>query len=202
MSEIPWEAIEKRFDDAEKNEKIRPFLKELNFISNPRIRQFTENILTMLPDYFFIIPASSTGKYHPSYTLGEGGLTKHVKAAIRIAHGLTCLYDFTELDKDVIFSALILHDGMKNGLKHSRYTVHEHPLVMSDFIKAQNNIISPGILNAICGCIESHMGQWISSKYSKIVLPLPKTNFKTSCIYVIISQLESTWNLISKLIDG
>ena len=73
----------------------------------------------MLPDYFYEIPASSTGKYHPDFSLGEGGLVRHVKVAVRLAKELLdnpCIGDkYTNNEKDIMIFTLILHDGLKSG---------------------------------------------------------------------------------------
>ena len=66
----------------------KEFSKELNFIKNDRIRKSLETMLKKLPDYFYEVPASSTGKYHPSFALGNKGLLRHTKVAVRIAHEL------------------------------------------------------------------------------------------------------------------
>ena len=58
------------------------FNNELSRFTNDNVRASAETILNMLPDYFYEIPASSTGKYHPSFSLGDGGLVRHVKAAM------------------------------------------------------------------------------------------------------------------------
>ena len=64
------------------------FKNEINYIKNDRIKNSLITMINKLPDYFFLVPASSTGKYHPDYALGEGGLLRHTKAAVRIAHEL------------------------------------------------------------------------------------------------------------------
>lgn len=64
------------------------FNKEISYIKNERIRNSLITILDLLPDYFYHIPASSTGKYHPEFTLGDKGLVRHTKAAVRIAYEL------------------------------------------------------------------------------------------------------------------
>jgi hypothetical protein len=51
-----------------KEEKVSIFQYELFHFTVPRIREYIEWCLSVLPDYFYKIPASSTGKYHPSYT--------------------------------------------------------------------------------------------------------------------------------------
>ena len=97
------------------------FKYELSFIKDSKIREFTIKAIEVLPDYFFKVAASSTGKYHPQYALGEGGLVRHTKAAVRIALELfrceTVTGHFPDEVKDIIISALILHDGAKHGLK-------------------------------------------------------------------------------------
>ncbi len=40
--------------------------KELDFISNDVIHDFVSVALDKLPEYFWSVPASSSGKYHPS----------------------------------------------------------------------------------------------------------------------------------------
>ena len=45
-------------------------------------------LIELLPNYFFEVPASSTGKYHPEFALGDGGLIRHTKVAVRIAYEL------------------------------------------------------------------------------------------------------------------
>ncbi len=64
------------------------FQEEINYIQNSNIRRSLEIMIEKLPDYFFEVEASSTGKYHPSYALGMGGLLRHTKAAVRIAYEL------------------------------------------------------------------------------------------------------------------
>lgn len=157
-------------------EKVSLFEKELNLIQNKEIKSFTVNMLTVLPDYFFTIPASSTGKYHPKYALGEGGLVRHVKAAVGIAEMLFEISNFTVEQKDVIISALILHDGCKNGKVGSvgDYTVFRHPLEMVELIKENYKENKP-FINSVCICIASHMGKWNKDYKSSATLPLPET---------------------------
>ena len=65
-------------------EKTKIFEPEIKLIKDERLRNNLEIIINNLPDYFFIVPASSTGKYHPAFSLGEGGLLRHSKVAFRI----------------------------------------------------------------------------------------------------------------------
>ena len=118
--------------------KHEVFTRELKYIKDERIRKSCETILDLLPDYFYEIPASSTGKYHPSFSLGNGGLVRHVKVAVRIAKELLdnpCIGDkYTKGEKDIIIFTLILHDGLKSGLVHNRYTQANHPTLIKNFV--------------------------------------------------------------------
>ena len=103
-------------------DKIKAFEPELSFIKDQLIRQFVENAIEIMPDYFFEVGASSTGKYHPVYSLGEGGLLRHTKSAIRIAIELSRLewWHFTDEEVDLAIVALVLHDGWKHGKEDSQ----------------------------------------------------------------------------------
>ena len=74
-------------------DRIEIFKKELSLIKDNSIRKFVEDFLNQVPEYFFNVAASSTGKYHPDYALGEGGLIRHTKAATRIGYIRTGLWN-------------------------------------------------------------------------------------------------------------
>lgn len=160
--------------------KANIFQTELGYIRNEKYRQDAEFLIEKLPDYFFEIPASSTGKYHPSFASTKGGLVKHTKVAVRIAHELlendTVGAKFTLREKDLIIVALLLHDGLKSGLEKSKYTLFEHPLLVSKYIMEQKECLQMEIddIRFVCTLIESHMGQWTYDSYhQKEVLPKP-----------------------------
>jgi len=166
-------------------EKVKHFEQELEYIKDPKIRGFTEKAIEDMPDYFFEVTSSSTGKYHPSYALGKGGLLRHTRAAVRIAIELFRMDMFNyfgEEGKDLIISSLILHDGRKFGNTLGNHTITEHPLVQTFSMK--NNLPLTGLLQKeqfeiICGNIDSHMGQWNTANRSKKeVMPKPKSKMQ------------------------
>ena len=176
-------------------EKIETFSKELGFIQNENIRKFVEKALTVVPDYFYEVPASSTGKYHPSYALGEGGLVRHTRAAVGIAHELLNLemMKYTQDEKDMMISALILHDTYKSGRNHAKFTVTEHPIIAAEFCAEDpnlNEIISTEQRNFIAQCVSTHMGQWTKDfKTHTDVLDKPKTKYQ--CFVHLCDYLAS-----------
>ena len=165
-------------------DKLKVFEKELDYIINPKVKEFTEKAIQSLPDYFFSVPASSTGKYHPTYALGEGGLVRHVRAVIRIAvqlYNLEMFNHFTEYEKDLMLSALFLHDGAKSGIPQSNFTVAEHPTIVADYILNNpelNTILPIEDMELLLGGIRTHMGQWNLNFQKQEVLPKPRTKFQ------------------------
>lgn len=162
----------------EANEKIAKFKKELDCIQDERIRESACTLVGLLPDYYFREPASSTGKYHPRFSLGEGGLVRHVKCAVKYAVELFNIYKFDSHTKDLIIFALIIHDGVKKGIVETRYTKFNHPLLIADFIKnnADKMKLTEDETAMLSGLVASHMGKWNTNDYEPgIILPLPKT---------------------------
>lgn len=174
--------------------KIDFFQKEMEYIQNIEYVEIFKRLIELLPDYFFEVAASSTGKYHPKFSLGEGGLLRHTKVAVRIAYELlsdSCIGDkYTSREKDLFILALTMHDGVKHGIPKENYVRADHPLLVSKLI--QENKTQLGIndedLQFICSVIETHMGPWNTHPYTKEeILPIPKDkyqNFVHMCDYL------------------
>ena len=156
------------------------FNKELNYIQNNNLRNFISNVLNDLPDYFRHIGASTSGKYHPAYTLGEGGLIRHTRAAVGIAKELIrAEIPFAEIknetETDIVYASLILHDGLKCGMWEDK-TAFNHPILMSNFIEEESikyDYTEDVALDKIRKCIESHMGKWNTNSDYDFTLPKP-----------------------------
>jgi len=160
------------------------FMKELTYIIDTDIKTSAKIMLDKLPEYFYSVPASSTGKYHPKFALGEGGLVRHTKAAVRLAHELLVNKiigsAFTDREKDLIIMSVMLHDGCKSGLTKTEYTVVNHPLIVSKLIKdnASDLKLTEEDLNLVCTMIESHMGEFNKDYKGNTVLPLPTNKYQ------------------------
>lgn len=160
------------------------FKRELSYILNDRIKESCIILLNLLPDYFYEIPASSTGKYHPSFSLGDGGLVRHTKVAVKIARELfndnSLFASYTNDEKDLLTLSIILHDGVKEGLVKEKYVRFDHPVLMASFItdNASKTKLNEKEIKLICDVISSHMGPWNTNPYSDVVLPLPKTKYQ------------------------
>lgn len=153
------------------------FKKELSYIVDEDIKESLAIMIDKVPDYFFTIPAASTGKYHPTFAQGDGGLVRHTKAAVRMAYELFGIYKFPQHTKDLIIMALVLHDSVKKGIEETKWTLHDHPLIACEFIRNNKSELklNNDDIEFVCGCISGHMGKFNTCDYSDVILPLPKT---------------------------
>ncbi len=159
------------------------FNTEINYIKDKRIRDNLIILLNLLPDYIYEVPASSTGKYHPAFSLGDGGLVRHVKVATRIAVELfnnNSLQNFNDTEKDLLLMSIILHDGLKSGLIKSEYTKFDHPILMATFIKDNKSklTLNNDEIDFITKCIETHMGPWTTDYNGNEILRSPTSKYE------------------------
>ena len=160
------------------------FYDEINYIKDENLRKSLGELIELLPDYFFREPAASTGKYHPSYAQGEGGLLRHTKAAIRIGYellsDLSIGKKYTSREKDLMLMALLLHDGFKKGLVEERYTRFDHPLIASKVILDNYEKVGLSLEDAtfISDAIKTHMGDYTVDYNGNEVLEKPHTKYQ------------------------
>lgn len=118
--------------------------KILNTITDREIRSFASELLNNLPDYVWHVGASSTGKYHPAYSLGEGGLMRHQIAVVRFLNFFFELEqfqnEFTAREMDLMRVAALVHDGRKSGeqsdYERNKYTKFDHPTRMATVVRS------------------------------------------------------------------
>lgn len=185
-------------------EKIDYFNKEYEYIKNDKKKNDIKYLVSKLPDYFFEIPASSTGKYHPDFASTSHGLVKHTKVAVRIAKELLDnpgLNNFTDDEKDIIIMALILHDGCKSGMVKEKYTRFDHPLIICDLINENRSKLSlnDGEVDLLTRVISSHMGIWNKDYNGNEVLPIPKDKYQR---FVHLCDYLSSKKFIDIKFDG
>lgn len=175
--------------------KEQYFENEIAKINNPRIKDFLIGAINDIPDYFFEAPASSSGKHHPAYALGKGGLLRHTKAAVLVLEQLLRLEkyaDFTEDEKDLLIVAVVLHDSRKsgdncdkivlangeNGEIYESKTLPLHPKLAAKAIVQNKDNFSKltkaeGVF--LLTSMITHMGQWNKDGEGNVILPKPKT---------------------------
>ena len=165
------------------SEKIALFEKEIDYMEIENIKDFFKQAITLVPDYFFEVPAASSGKFHSALECGFGGLVYHTKSVAKVANYLVNLQQYksklNEVERDCVICAALLHDCLKHNWENKTgFSVHQHPVIAADFIKTDerlNEIVSDEIRTIIGDAVASHSGEWTTSNRSKIVLPSPQT---------------------------
>ena len=122
-------------------EKIKVFDKELSLIEDGNVKKLTKECIKLAEDWFFIEPASSSGKYHPEFALGPGGLVMHTKAVVYFLFEIfrSEMYNIDEYHQDLLYLSAIAHDIKKYGeTTNTGHTVKNHPELASKFIEKVN----------------------------------------------------------------
>jgi hypothetical protein len=168
----------------QQSKMVQPILET---IQDDEIRTFAYVLVDNLPDYIWHVGASSTGKYHPTYSLGEGGLMRHQIAVVRFLNFFFELEQyntkFTSREMDLMRVAGLVHDGRKSGeqvdYERSKFTKFDHPMQMANTIRSYDGqFLNHDDIEFIAHCIESHMGQWNTDRKSKMVLPKPMDEYQ------------------------
>ena len=159
----------------------------LETIVNDDIKEFAKVLVEGLPDYVWHVGASSTGKYHPAYSLGEGGLMRHQIAVVRFLNFFFELEQyntmFTSREMDLMRVAGLVHDGRKSGeqsdYERSKFTKFDHPIQMANVVRSfDGKYLNHDEIEFIAHCITSHMGQWNTDRKSSVVLDKPKDGYQ------------------------
>ena len=185
-------------DETEVSEKElfkKVILDELS-VKAPALCKFSQELLDAMPEYFWTEPASSSGRHHPEFSRGEGGLARH---SLMVYRWLKMLLEANDQDMSEFVPGMVVaalfHDCCKRGLPGSvnlQYTAFEHPLLSAKFLldkaeqfaKDNKNFLDMAIededafkhnMAVAISCIETHMGKWTTSKYSDVTLPKPKS---------------------------
>ena len=150
---------------------VRYLINEIHYIKNFHLQSLVASYLKeYVPDYFWEIGASSTGKYHPSFSQGKGGLVRHTKAVVAFANELLRMSPYCNLtpdEQDSIIAACIIHDTCKYGIED--YTKSEYKNHADNasklFADYYNNYkesyeVSADIISIICHAVLTHMGHW------------------------------------------
>lgn len=141
-------------------------LPEIDTIFNETIRRETiKAFLRACPDYFWEIPSSGTGKYHPEDERGRHGNWIHSKRVYvtYLVHSRSYLEQglITEFEREAGKSAALLHDMLKFGWlsEKEEHAVSNHDIIGSDV--AREMVALP---RETWGAIHAHNGAWGDGK--------------------------------------
>jgi hypothetical protein len=192
--------------------KAKHFERELNLIVNEDLRMAVKSYLEEdTPDYFWTDGASSSGKYHPSFSQGVGGLVRHTKAVVMFAEELLRMSSYAymrEEYKDYVIAACILHDtkkyGFTNEIDKSEYKNHAQNASYAflrfcvEHFEDFNYNPSEFLLNAI----SSHMGQWSTEKedrpFTSIDRCVHMADYMASRSFIDIPIITEEWNRVEE----
>ena len=181
-------------------EKHLYFEREINLIKDENWRAVVADYLDrFVPAYFWMDGASSSGKYHPTFSQGEGGLVRHTKAVVMFAEELLRMSSFMYMKehwKDYVIIACILHDTAKYGTQDEpnkdEYRNHA-PNASKAFNEYCDGEAPELLLNAITG----HMGQWSTDKDDRPQTPIDRcvhlADYIASRAFMDIPVITEEW---------
>lgn len=190
---------------------IRHFTNELNMIVDTELRGFVAWYLEYrTPAYFWTSGASSSGKFHPKFSQGVGGLVRHTKAAVMFADELLRLNTYAympQMFKDYAIAAILMHDTRKYGdgdeIDKTQYQAHGPngaAAVSSAWKEYFMDWPTPELLIL---AIASHMGQWEPDKdfrpFTQIDRLVHLADYLSSRAFLDIPEIMEDWEAVAKL---
>ena len=187
---------------------VKLFEREINLIVNEELRMQVKSYMDeATPDYFWTDGASSSGKYHPQFSQGVGGLVRHTKAVVMFAEELLRMSSYAYMRdeyKDYVIAACILHDTCKYGIKgfdkaeyknHARNASIAFLNYCADFMDYEPHFL---LLNAI----ESHMGQWSTDRedrpFTSVDRCVHMADYMASRSFIDIPSITEEYNTIAE----
>lgn len=188
---------------------IKHFERELNLIVNEELRMAVKSYLEEeTPDYFWTDGASSSGKYHPAFSQGVGGLVRHTKAVVMFAEELLRMSSYSymrEEYKDYVIAACLLHDtkkyGFTNEIDKSEYKNHATNAAKA-FADYAEQVMDYKPSEFLLNAIASHMGQWSTEKENRPFTSIDRcvhlADYMASRSFIDIPIITNEWNEIEE----
>ena len=187
-----------------KMENIKHFERELNLIINEDLRMAVkEYLIDAVPDYFWTDGASSSGKYHPQFSQGVGGLVRHTKAVVMFAEELLRMSSYAYMKeeyKDYVIAACLIHDSIKYGeLLYDKKQYKDHARNASRVFKEFcEQVMDYYPSELLLGAVASHMGQWSTEKedrpFTSIDRCVHMADYMASRSFIDIPSITEEWN--------
>lgn len=163
-------------------DKVLVFETLLNKFEIEEMKDYCTDMIKEIPDYIFVIPSSTSLKYHNKTQCQPHGQILHM---LMFGEVMNYILDLeyvkektNERQRDCLRCTPIFHDAIKCGTNGSQYTVHDHPLLAGEWIRdtVVEHDIDKETKAYIARLCESHSGQWISNRRSSVVLPKPEND--------------------------
>lgn len=185
--------------------KSKYFEREIALIKNEDYRKFIEHYLeNYVPNYFWEIGASSSGKYHPQFSQGEGGLVRHTKAVVLFAEELLRMSNYmymSEEHKDYVIMACIVHDTCKYGQSEYNTDLYkDHAKNASTLVNvAWYDYFGINASEFFLSAIKSHMGQWSEREdrpFTNIDRCVHMADYMASRSFIDIPQINEEYQAV------
>ena len=168
-----------------REDRLKMFANEIGDIYDKDLKELATELIANADDYFFTVPASSSGKYHPPFDLGCGGLVRHTRCVAFMAMSIAESHCMSTMDRDSLIVAAIAHDIKKQGNGNGNHTVFEHPIYAKNYVleihKKINSAVPVDVVEKIANAVHSHMGKWGHDKEfikGNNPLPMPSNEFE------------------------
>lgn len=162
----------------------------LHQIDSVEIREEVTRLTATAPEYFWRVPASTSGYHHPACQF-ENGLWIHTLMVCTVLERLIPSYveqgRITRQEADYARAAAILHDQRKNGPPKAPAdtSVSNHDVLMARVIEDDSELPAP-----IASAVAAHMGPWYDG-------PVPTTALQK--LVHNADMVASTQNVTPKL---
>lgn len=151
-------------------EKSKLFEREILLLESEDLRDFARWYLdNWVGDWFFKSGASSSGKHHPAFAQGEGGLVRHTRAVCMVCEELLRMSSYAYMKaeyKDYARLACLLHDTHKyGGFIENHDCYKDHGFRASEAVReAWDTFFEGPAPEMLLLAIKSHMGQWTENR--------------------------------------
>ena len=181
---------------------IKLFERELSLIVDEELRMQVKSYMEeATPDYFWTDGASSSGKFHPQFSQGIGGLVRHTKAVVMFAEELLRMSSYAYMKdeyKDYVIAACILHDTCKYGMYEydkSEYKNHAANAANRFGEWCYEGDYRPHYL--LLQAIRSHMGQWSTDRedrpFTSVDRCVHMADYMASRSFIDIPSITEEW---------
>ena len=185
---------------------IKLFEREINLIVNEELRMQVKSYMEeRTPDYFWTDGASSSGKFHPAFAQGIGGLVRHTKAVVMFAEELLRMSSYAYMKdeyKDFVIAACILHDTIKYGwdeFDKAEYKNHAKNASAAFAEWCEQDGYTPHFL--LLNAIKSHMGQWSTDRedrpFTSVDRCVHMADYMASRNFIDIPSITEEYNEIA-----
>ena len=166
-----------------KEDKQRVFEPLCRNFETDLFKDYYMDMIAEIPDYIYVMPSSTSGKFHNAKQCETYGQIYHVYMFDSILnHRLRLklnkeLYPTPE-ERDAMRCVPAFHDAVKCGWNGSKYTVQDHPVLAHQWVLSTkvDHDIPEEYKNMIADMCLTHSGEWNKSRSGKIIMPEPRNS--------------------------